>query len=85
MPLVLHALVSLSHGFCINCLLGSAFMVHAGEAEDFMQTPLNDLAQQIAAGKLHVQVGKVFKLEDIVEAHRCMDDNTAGGKIVVLT
>jgi len=27
----------------------------------------------------------VFKLDDIVEAHRCMEDNKAGGKIVVLT
>lgn len=59
--------------------------VHPGEAEDFMLTPLEELAQQIAAGKLHVQVGKVFKLDDIVEAHRCMDNNTAGGKIAVLT
>ena len=62
-----------------------AHTVHAGEAEDFMLTPLEELAQQIAAGKLHVQVGKVFKLDDIVEAHRCMDENRAGGKIVVLT
>lgn len=50
-----------------------------------MQTPLEELAQQIAANKLHVQVGKVFRLDNIVEAHRCMDDNQAGGKIVVLT
>jgi len=27
----------------------------------------------------------VFKLDDIVEAHRCMEENKAGGKIVVLT
>jgi len=27
----------------------------------------------------------VFNLEDIVEAHRCMEENRAGGKIVVLT
>lgn len=50
-----------------------------------METPLEDLAQQIAANKLHVQVGKVFALDNIVEAHRCMDGNKAGGKIVVLT
>ena len=29
--------------------------------------------------------GRVFKLDDIVEAHRCMEENKAGGKIVVLT
>ena len=58
---------------------------YAGESEDFMRTPLEELAGQIAAGKLHVQVGKVFHLDEIVEAHRCMEENKAGGKIVVLT
>ena len=58
---------------------------YAGESKDFLQTPLEDLAKQIAAGTLHVQVGKVFHLDDIVEAHRTMEENNAGGKIVVLT
>jgi NADPH:quinone reductase-like Zn-dependent oxidoreductase len=58
---------------------------YAGESEDFMRTPLEDLVEQIAAGTLHVQVGKTFHLAEIVEAHRCMEENKAGGKIVVLT
>jgi NADPH:quinone reductase-like Zn-dependent oxidoreductase len=58
---------------------------YAGESEDFMRTPLQDLVNQIAAGKLHVQVGKIFRLDDIVEAHRAMEENKANGKIVVLT
>jgi NADPH:quinone reductase-like Zn-dependent oxidoreductase len=58
---------------------------YAGESKDFMQTPLEELAKQIAAGTLHVQVGKVFQLDGIVEAHRTMEENKAGGKIVVLT
>jgi NADPH:quinone reductase-like Zn-dependent oxidoreductase len=58
---------------------------YAGESEDFMRTPLQELVEQIAAGTLHVQVGKVFHLDEIVEAHRCMEENKAGGKIVVLT
>jgi NADPH:quinone reductase-like Zn-dependent oxidoreductase len=58
---------------------------YAGESEDFMRTPLEVLVEQIAAGTLHVQVGKVFHLDEIVEAHRCMEENKAGGKIVVLT
>jgi len=56
-----------------------------GKSEDFMRTPLDELARQIAAGKLRVQIGKVFHLDEIVEAHRVMEENTAGGKIVVLT
>jgi len=56
-----------------------------GGPEDFMLTPLDEFVEQIAAGTLRIQVGKVFKLDDIVEAHRCMEENKAGGKIVVLT
>jgi NADPH:quinone reductase-like Zn-dependent oxidoreductase len=59
--------------------------VYAGESEDFMQTPLNELAKQIEAGTLHIQIGKTFHLDEIVEAHRLMEENKAGGKIVVLT
>jgi NADPH:quinone reductase-like Zn-dependent oxidoreductase len=58
---------------------------YAGEAEDFMLTPLEKLIQQITAGTLHVQVGRTFQLDEIVAAHRCMEANKAGGKIVVLT
>jgi NADPH:quinone reductase-like Zn-dependent oxidoreductase len=55
-----------------------------GGPEDFMLTPLDELVEQVTAGTLRVQVGRVFKLDDIVEAHRCMEENKAGGKIVVL-
>ena len=58
---------------------------YAGESEDFMRTPIENLVEQIAAGTLHVQVGKIFHLDEIAEAHRCMEENKAGGKIVVLT
>ena len=58
---------------------------YAGESEDFMRTPLEELAKQIVAGTLPIQVGKTFPLDEIVEAHRCMEENKAGGKIVVLT
>ena len=59
--------------------------VYAGESADFMRTPLSDLAEQIAAGTLHIQIGRIFHLDEIVEAHRVMEENKAGGKLVVLT
>lgn len=40
---------------------------YSGEAMDFMRTPLQELLVQIAKGALHVQVGPVFRLDDIVE------------------
>lgn len=56
-----------------------------GGVEDFVTMPLDDLLAQIVDGTLRVQVGKVFRLDQIVEAHRLMESNAAGGKIVVLT
>ena len=58
---------------------------YAGGADDFMRTPLQELVQQIEDGILRPQIGQVFSLDQIVEAHRCMEENRAGGKIVVLT
>ena len=46
--------------------------------------PLQELVDQIAAGSLQVKVGRLFHLDEIVEAHRLMEENKAGGKIVVL-
>jgi NADPH:quinone reductase-like Zn-dependent oxidoreductase len=58
---------------------------YSGGNEDFMNTPYNELIPQVEAGSLKVRVGKVFHLSEIVEAHRCMEEDRAGGKIVVLT
>ena len=58
---------------------------YGGGADDFMRTPMQRIVEQIEAGALPVQVGRVFRLDDIAEAHRCMEENKAGGKVVVLT
>ncbi len=58
--------------------------VYTGESSDFMDMPFQQLVDQIAAGTLKVQIGKTFRLEQIVEAHLTMEENKAGGKIVVL-
>jgi NADPH:quinone reductase-like Zn-dependent oxidoreductase len=56
-----------------------------GGADDFMRTPLQQLVDKVEAHSLRVHVGKVFHLDEIAEAHRCMEENKAGGKIVVRT
>lgn len=58
---------------------------YAGGAEDFVRTPLQEFVSEIEAGRTGVKVGRVFRLDDIVEAHRLMEENRAGGKLVVLT
>lgn len=74
-------------GFCPMESIPTAvhLTTYSGAAEDFARTPLEELARQIKAGELKVPIGKVFPLDEIVEAHRCMEENRAGGKIVVLT
>jgi NADPH:quinone reductase-like Zn-dependent oxidoreductase len=59
--------------------------IYDGGVDEFMATPYDELLEKVAAGTLRVPVGRVFGLEDIVEAHQCMEENKAGGKIVVLT
>lgn len=58
---------------------------YTGGPAEFMATPMESLVRQIEAGQLKVKVGKVFRMDQIAEAHRCMEESTAEGKIVVLT
>lgn len=57
---------------------------YSGGPEEFMETPLSDMARKIKAGKLKLQLGKTFSLEEIVDAHQFMEENKALGKVVVL-
>jgi NADPH:quinone reductase-like Zn-dependent oxidoreductase len=64
---------------------GVNLTTYSGAAEDFISTPLQDIIDAVEAQRFRVPIGKVFQIDDIVEAHRLMEANTAGGKIVVLT
>ena len=57
---------------------------YQGDEKDFVNTPLEEMVRQIKGGTLRVSVGKTFPLEEVVEAHRTMEENRAGGKIVLL-
>ncbi len=46
---------------------------------------LRAFLDDVAVGEAVVPIGRVFALDEIREAHRVMEDNTAGGKIVVVT
>ena len=46
--------------------------------------PLQDIARQVAEGKLRAKPARIFKFEEIREAHRVMETNEAFGKIVVV-
>jgi NADPH:quinone reductase-like Zn-dependent oxidoreductase len=46
--------------------------------------PLQTIADQVAAGRYKAKPARVFRFEDIREAHRVMEAHQAGGKMVVL-
>jgi len=46
--------------------------------------PLQEIAQDVAAGKLKAKPARVFGFEEIREAHRIMEAGEAGGKMVVV-
>lgn len=45
--------------------------------------PLQEIAEKAAAGRLKAKPARVFKFEEIREAHRVMEASEAGGKVVV--
>lgn len=56
---------------------------YSGEAADLSPRQLQGYVAAVEAGELEVKTGPVFEFEDLIEAHRLMDANRAGGKIVV--
>lgn len=44
-----------------------------------------EFIREVEGGTIKLNIGKVFMLDQIVEAHRLMESNQANGKIVVLT
>jgi Zinc-binding dehydrogenase len=46
--------------------------------------PLLVIAADVEAGRYRAKPSRVFRFEDIVEAHRVMESNEANGKIVVI-
>lgn len=59
--------------------------VYDGGPNEFREMPFNDMLKQIEAGEMEIRIGKVFQLDQIVEAHEVQEQNNARGKIVVLT
>ncbi len=58
---------------------------YAGGSEDFIATPLQAVVDAVETGAFMPPIGRVFSINQIVEAHRLMENNAAGGKIVVTT
>jgi NADPH:quinone reductase-like Zn-dependent oxidoreductase len=46
--------------------------------------PLQQIAADVAAGRLDAKPSRIFRFDEIREAHRVMEANEAGGKMVVV-
>jgi NADPH:quinone reductase-like Zn-dependent oxidoreductase len=62
-----------------------ALTIYSGEPDDFMEMPFQELVNDVASDTIAVKIGKAFRLDQIAEAHACMESNSADGKIVVVT
>lgn len=53
-------------------------------AKASVETPLDEIVNQLGTERVKGLIGKVFVgLDRINEAHKCMDEDRAGGKIVI--
>ncbi len=57
--------------------------VYMGEAANLKKGMLQDFIDAIADGKISLNIDKVFRFDQIVEAHTYMESNMAKGKLVV--
>ncbi len=57
---------------------------YSGGAEDLPPSVLQRIIEGIKDGRIRVNLDRVFKIDEIAEAHRYMESNKASGKIVCL-
>lgn len=58
---------------------------YSGGNDDLSAAELQSFLDNVASGALRLPLDRVFRLEEIVEAHAYMEDNRAAGKLVVTT
>ena len=63
---------------------GVRLTTYSGEADNITSGDLADFINEVEAGHLKVKIDRVFKFDEIVQAHHYMEANKASGKLVVL-
>jgi len=62
---------------------GVRLTAYSGEASDLPAPVLQAFLDAVAAGTASVPIAKVYDFEDIVQAHRDMENGTQAGKLIV--
>ena len=57
--------------------------VYMGEAGNLQIESLQEFIDTVESGDIRVTIDRIFKLDEIVAAHKYMESNQAKGKIVV--
>lgn len=64
---------------------GVRLTAYSGEAADLDAQVLQDYLDAVAAGAARIPMGRVYAMDEIVQAHRDMEAGVVGGKGVVVT
>ena len=64
---------------------GVRLTAYGGEAADLPPRLLQGFLDSVAAGTAVVPIGRVYRFDEIVEAHRAMEGDQVSGKLVVTT
>jgi NADPH:quinone reductase len=80
-PLTLEPVFQIPSGTKLS-VFASALVTGSAEFP-LAEIPFQDIVDRVAAGIYRAKPAKVFRFQDIQEAHRLMESNQAAGKIVV--
>jgi NADPH:quinone reductase len=64
---------------------GVRLTAYGGEAADLPSQLLQAFLDSVATGTAVVPIGRIYRLDQIVQAHTDMETNQVSGKLVVLT
>jgi NADPH:quinone reductase len=64
---------------------GVRLTAYKGDAADLPPQVLQDFLDAVAAGTAAVPIGRVYRFDQIAEAHTDMEQNRVSGKLVVTT
>ena len=63
---------------------GVRLTAYSGEAADLPAAILQDFLDAVAAGEAVIPVGRIYRLDEIVQAHHDLEAGAVGGKGVVV-